>query len=101
MQFWPAPDKLYTANMVYRATIPALGPALESNWLLLKHPDAYLYGTLIQAEGYGWNDERIGMLKAALDEAVVEINQSGTRQRYGSSPLTMKPATRERIGLRW
>lgn len=101
MQFWPAPDKAYAANMVYRVNIPSLGPSLDSNWLLAKHPDVYLYGTILQAEAYGWNDERVPLIKAALDEALGEVMQSGTRQRYGSGPLSMKPATSERIGLRW
>lgn len=101
MLFWPTPDKAYAANMTYRVNIPALGPALDSNWLLAKHPDVYLYGTILQAEAYGWNDERVPLIKAALDEALGEVMQAGTRQRYGAGPLAMKPPTRERIGLRW
>lgn len=101
MRFWPVPDQAYSANMTYRANLPSLGPAVDSNWLLAKHPDVYLYGTILQAEAYGWNDERVPIIKAALDEALGEVLQSGTRQRYGSGPLTMKPATSERIGLRW
>lgn len=100
MQFWPVPDKAYAAALTYRVTIPALGPSVESNWLLAKHPDAYLYATILQAEAFGWNDDRIPLIKDALDEAIIEINQSGTRARYGSGPLTMKPATSERFGLR-
>lgn len=100
MRFWPVPDKAYAANLTYRANLPSLGPSLDSNWLLAKHPDAYLYATIIQAEAYGWNDERVPFIKAALDEALGEIMQAGTRQRYGSGPLTMKPPTNERIGLR-
>jgi hypothetical protein len=100
MRFWPVPDKAYAAAMTYRANLPALGPAVDSNWLLAKHPDAYLYATIIQAEAFGWNDDRLPMLKDALDEAISEIMQSGTRQRYGGGPLTMKPPTSERIGLR-
>lgn len=101
MQFWPVPDKAYAAQMTYRANIPSLGPSQDSNWLLAKHPDVYLYGTILQAEAFGWNDERVPIIKAALDEAIGEVMQAGTRQRYGSGPLTMKPPTRERIGLRW
>jgi len=101
VQFWPVPDKAYGAVLTYRANLPSLSAAVDTNWLLAKHPDAYLYATIIQAEAFNWNDERLPMLKAALDEAMQSIMQSGTRQRYGSGPLTMKPPTRERIGLRW
>lgn len=99
MQFWPVPDKAYAANMVYRANLPALGPSVDSNWLLARRPDIYLYGTILQAEAFGWNDERVPLIKAALDEALSEAMQAGTRKRYGSGPLSMKPVTSERIGL--
>jgi hypothetical protein len=98
MRFWPTPDQAYAIPMTYRGNIPSLGPSLDSNWLLAKHPDAYLYGTILQAEAYGWNDERIPTIKDALDEALAEIMQAGTRQRYGSGPLAMKPAVQERRG---
>lgn len=100
MRFWPIPDKAYSAQMTYRANIPSLGPALDSNWLLAKHPDVYLYGTILQAEAYGWNDDRIPLIKGALDEALAEVMQAGTRQRYGGGPLAMMQPTHERIGLR-
>jgi len=99
LRFWPRPDKAYAAQMTYRVNIPSLGPALDSNWLLAKHPDVYLYGTILQAEAYGWNDERVPLIKDALDEALAEVMQAGTRQRY-AGPLAMQPPTNERIGLR-
>ena len=98
IRFWPVPDKAYTANFTYRANLPSLGPSLDSNWMLAKHPDAYLYATILQAEAYGWNDERVPFIKAALDETLGEIMQAGTRARYGSGPLVMKPPTTERLG---
>jgi len=98
--FWPVPDISYSALLTYRACLPSLTLANETNWLLTKHPDAYLFGSLLQAEFHGWNDERLPLIKAALDEILVQINVSGTRKRYGSGPLVMKPAVNERIGLR-
>lgn len=99
--FWPTPDQTYTANLLYRVKLPALSLAAQTNWLLAKHPDAYLFQSLLQAEFFGWNDSRLPLIKGAVDEILGEIMQAGTRQRYGSGPLTMKPATSERIGLRW
>lgn len=98
IRFWPVPDKAYAANLTYRANLPSLSQSLDSNWMLAKHPDAYLYATILQAEAYGWNDERVPFIKAALDETLAEIMQAGTRQRYGSGPLVMKPPTSERMG---
>ena len=43
------------------------------NWLFTKHPDAYLFGSLAEAEAFGINDERFPMWKARRDEAFGEI----------------------------
>lgn len=94
--FWPAPDKTYSMLLTYRATLPALGLLNQSNWLLDRRPDIYLFGTLLHAEFYGWNDERLQLIKNALDEALGETIMAGVRRRYGSGPLTMKPAVSER-----
>lgn len=98
--FWPVPDKAYAMLLTYRANLPALNIGNQSNWLLVRRPDLYLYGTLLHAEFYGWNDERLPLIKSAVDEALGETMMAGVRRRYGSGPLTMKPATSERIGLR-
>lgn len=99
--FHPVPDKAYAALLTYRAKLPSLTPGNQSNWLLAQHPDAYLFACLVQAEFYDWNDDRLPLIKGALDEIMASITVSGVRKRYGSGPLTMKPATSERIGLRW
>lgn len=52
LQVYPAPDKSYTARLTYLRTIPALSESNPSNWLLALAPDAYLYGTLLQAAPY-------------------------------------------------
>lgn len=99
--FWPVPDQTYSALLTYRANLPSLTTLNDKNWLLTKHPDAYLFGCLVQAEFFDWNDDRLPLIKGALDEVMASIMVSGVRKRYGSGPLTMKPATSERVGLRW
>lgn len=88
--FGPAPDDTYTVNVTYYATIPALGDAVATNWLLTKHPDIYLYGTLLQAEAYLWNDNRLDVWKAALDEAIGELIESGRRRQTSASPMRLR-----------
>jgi len=93
---WPIADDVYSATLTYRANIPPLGPDQETNWLLTKHPDIYLFGSLAQAEFYGWNDDRLTLIKAALDESLDELQMAGNRLRYGSGPLVMRSDVRER-----
>jgi len=95
--FSPAPDASTPAVMTYLATIPSLGTSQETNWLLTKYPDIYLYASLVQAEFYGWNDDRLTLIKGALDEAIAEANSDGNRQRYSGAPLVKRPPVHEAV----
>lgn len=88
--FGPSPDDTYGVEIDYYATIPALSDSQTTNWLLTKHPDIYLYGTLLQAEAYLWNDDRLGVWKAALDEAIGELIESGRRKHTSAQPVRLR-----------
>src|SRR5262249_17522619 len=51
----------------YFQKIPALA-STDPNWLLTAHPDLYLFGSLVEAEMFGVNDERAPLWKARRDE---------------------------------
>lgn len=84
--FWPGNS---TANIriVYRRRIPALTSTNTSNWLLTLAPDIYLYGALVQAEGFLVEDDRLELWKSAFDEAIGELRQEGSRRKWGAGPI--------------
>ena len=89
----PAPSSDgVTLEMVYRRSLPRLSVAAPTNWLLASHPDIYLFATLLQAEFYGWNDERLRLMKPALDEMIAELEKQAWDNRAGAAPLA--PAVR-------
>lgn len=94
VHFGPAPDGTYTFTIDYYQTIPALGSSQATNWLLTAHPDLYMYGSLLQAEAYLFNDRRLEVWKAAHDEVLGEIMQSGNRKRYGATPVRLRNPVR-------
>lgn len=83
----PPPREGVMLSIDYYQRIPHLSPNISSNWLLDAHPDIYLYGSLIQAEAYMQNDERIALWKQAHDEAVGELIAAGRKARWGGGPL--------------
>jgi len=93
----PVSDASYTAFLTYARKIPALSSTVSTNWLLAAHPDLYLYGSLLHAEFYGWNDERLPLIKSAVDESIAEINDAGNRRRYGGGPIVARPPVREAV----
>ena len=73
--------------IVYYRGIQRLSVANPTNWLLERAPDLYLYGALLQAEFFGWNDERLPLIKNAWDEGIAELRVDGENRRWGAAPL--------------
>ncbi|MGD9725262.1 MAG: hypothetical protein AB7R40_23565 [Nitrospiraceae bacterium] len=85
----PTPSEDYTLEMVYRRFIPALADDNTSNWLLALAPDAYLYGTLMEAAPYMKDDARIPVWAAGLTYAMDGLNTLSNEQAYMSGPTTV------------
>jgi hypothetical protein len=72
-------------DLLYAQRTDAVSSTL--NWLFTKHPDAYLFGGLCEAEAFGVNDERAALWKARRDEVFDEILRSDFRHR---SPMAVR-----------
>lgn len=81
-------------TILYYEEINALSTDNQTNWLIVSHPDIYLYGSLVMAEAFIWDDERIGLWKSALDEALEELKNQGVSKHYGGGPLFPRPIPR-------
>jgi len=92
LEFFPTPDAAYTVEMVYRKQIPALADN-NTNWLLETHPDAYVYGTLMEAEPYMKNDARIATWAQALSSVVDQINTNSQIAAFNAGPLSIQLRT--------
>lgn len=88
----PGPGTVSTVDVVYFAAIPALSGSNPSNWLLARHPDAYLYGACLQAAPYLRDAEQLATWQAGLEMVLSEIEDADRRARYNGSPLRMRAA---------
>lgn len=79
-----------TIEITYLQRIPALADDGTTNWLLDKHPDLYLYGTLAAAEAYLQNDERLPFWEGKTTQIIAAINQTGERSRYPRGSLVKR-----------
>jgi hypothetical protein len=88
-------DSLYfdtapgNVRLRYRALFCPLSDRTRCNWILSKHPDAYLYGSLMQAAPYLREDDRIGVWGNMYGAAIDAINRQSIRQESGG-PLKIK-----------
>jgi hypothetical protein len=69
----PMPDATYTAELVHFSKLPKLSDSVTTNWLLESSPDAYLYGSLMQAAPYLKDDERVAVWGTLYNTAIESI----------------------------
>ncbi|QDP52167.1 MAG: hypothetical protein Unbinned2902contig1001_9 [Prokaryotic dsDNA virus sp.] len=93
IQLLPTPDASYTLQINYYKSIPALSGVADSgdNWLLVSHPDVYLYGTLLQASPYLMDPQSTQIWDGLLSRAMQEVIGSDDNSRYAGGTLNMKP----------
>lgn len=90
LELFPTPDATYTTELVYYQKIPALSASNTTNWLLGDAPDAYLYGSLMQAAPYLGDDERVTVWNSLYNAAVVSLNTASEKTKNSASALRMK-----------
>lgn len=85
--FAPVPATGSAVSIVYTRRIPALSVTNTTNWLLNLAPEAYLYGSLLAAELYLWNDERLPTFQAFFEDAVANLKADAEKRRWGAAPI--------------
>ncbi len=83
----PSPDAVYTTSMLYYKTFTALSDSNTTSDMLTNNPDVYLYGTLLEAEPFIMNDERVPLWLAAFEKAVSDIQNQDNKDRHSGSQL--------------
>ena len=89
----PAPDAVYTTSMLYYKTFTAQSDSATTNEMLTNNPDVYLYGTLLEAEPFIMNDQRIPVWLGAFDKAVASIQNQDNKDRHSGSNLRVMSAS--------
>ena len=83
----PNPDAVYTTSMLYYKTLTALSDSATTNDMLTNNPDVYLYGTLLEAEPFIMNDERVQLWAIAFKQAIDDIQNQDNKDRHSGSQL--------------
>jgi hypothetical protein len=81
-----------TCRIVYYQSIPPLTSGSPTNWLMTRWPDLYLFSTLMQAEFFGWHDDRLPLIKSRIEEIFAQIAENINMERYGGRRLMPRTA---------
>jgi hypothetical protein len=73
----------YTYTLTYFKKFDPLSSGV--NWLITNAPDAYVYGTLLEAAPYLKDDARANLWLSALQQVVTQLVSANNDDRYGSS----------------
>jgi hypothetical protein len=79
----------------YYAKVPALSDDNTSNWLLVAHPDLYLYGALIEA-GIFMREEGASMTQnyaQIFERALQDIHEADRRKRHPFGSVRVRGLT--------
>ena len=88
--FGPTPDGAYTYDMTYYKSFDALTDVATTNWVILNAPDLYLYGTLLQAEPFLMNDQRIALWERGMRQVINDLQEQDDKDRHSGSALTVQ-----------
>lgn len=79
----PAPSSSFVCPMLYYGAIPPLASNPAGNWLSLKYPDIYLYGSLLASAAFLKDDARTATWGQLYAQAISDLMQSDGRTSFG------------------
>jgi hypothetical protein len=90
IQFAPNPDAAYDLELVYYQMITPLSDDNPSNWVLENFPDIYLYGSLLEAQPFIRDDQRISTWGSFFRAAIEDTKQDDREARWNGAPLRQR-----------
>lgn len=86
----PAPGADIDIEMIYYGKITPLSSEVATNWLLAKAPDVYLYGSLLHAQPFLMDDQRMPVFAALYNARVEALNEESMKSTHSGSPLVAR-----------
>lgn len=83
IKWGPKPDAGYTAEIIYGVGITALSADDDTNTILLRYPDAYLCGSLMEMFDYLEDEKNAAKWGGKYGAAVASINRTEDEARHG------------------
>jgi len=83
----PIPGSVLTMEMLFYRRFDNLSASTTTNWLLTYAPDIYLYASMLEAEPFIMNDERVPLWATALEKAISDMQEQDNKDRHSGSAL--------------
>ncbi|MHA2063542.1 MAG: phage adaptor protein [Candidatus Thorarchaeota archaeon] len=86
----PTPDSAYTNTLAYYKYSTELSGNSDTNWLTDNQPEVLIYGTLLEAEPFLYNDQRMQMWQQMFQESMENIRVHDNVQRLAVDTRVMR-----------
>jgi len=87
VSFGPIPATVMEVEMLFYKKFDNLSVTTTTNTLLTDSPDVYLYGSMMEAEPFIMNDERVALWATSLSKAISELQEQDNKDRHSGSAL--------------
>ena len=87
VSFGPIPASVQEVEMLFYKKFDNLSGSVATNWLITNAPDIYLYGSMLEAEPFIMNDERVQLWASALERGVSDLQEQDNKDRHSGSAL--------------
>jgi hypothetical protein len=87
----PIPNSAYTVEMIYYSRIQPLDIENQENLLTREAPQALLFGTLLQTQGYLKNTDKLAVWKGYYDAAISALKGEDQRRMVDRNATRQEP----------
>jgi len=87
----PIPDQAYPLQIIYFDRVQPLDETNQENLLTREAPQALLYGTLLQAQGYLKSVDKIGVWKQYYDDAIMALKGEDQKRMVDRNTVRQEP----------
>jgi hypothetical protein len=87
----PVPDSAYSLQIIYYSRIQPLDVTNQENLLTREAPQALLYGTLLQAQGFIKNTDKLAMWKQYYDDAISALKGEDQKRMVDRNATRQEP----------
>jgi len=83
----PIPASVQEVEMLFYKKFDNLSVSTTTNWMITNAPDIYLYGSMLEAEPFIMNDERVPLWAQALQQGISDLQEQDNKDRHSGSAL--------------
>ena len=87
----PVPNQAYSLQIIYFSRIQPLDVTNQENLLTREAPQALLFGTLLQAQGYLKNQEKLAVWKSFYTEAIAALKNEDQKRMIDRNTVRQEP----------